>query len=416
MKILHTSDWHLGRSLYGRKRYTEFSQFLDWLIATIEQEQVDILLVAGDIFDTSTPSNYAQELYYRFLHQVSVTHCQHIVIIAGNHDSPSFLNAPKALLRALNVYVVGAAMDDPRDEVLVLKDRQDQPQAIICAVPYLREKDIRKVESGESIEDKGIKLIEGLKLHYAQVCDYAEQQQQVFQKQGMGRIPLIAMGHLFTAGGKTTDGDGVRELYVGSLAFMGQDVFPESIDYLALGHLHIPQWVASNERFRYSGAPLPMTFGELEQHKLVLLINFDGSKEPGKVEIKEIPVPSFQSLKQLRGSLEKIQEQLELLKKDDSAAWLEIIYEGKDVIADLWGLIEESIAGTRMEVLRIKNQLAINFNSMDGTEETLDDMDEYDVFEQCLQAYDIPEENRSELLLCYKEILQSLYEDDPNAI
>ena len=121
MKILHTSDWHLGRSLYGRKRYKEFSAFLDWLAQTIEDENVDALLVAGDVFDTSTPSNRAQELYYRFLCRVAASSCRHVVVVAGNHDSPSFLNAPKELLRALNVYVVGAVTESLEDEVIVLE-------------------------------------------------------------------------------------------------------------------------------------------------------------------------------------------------------------------------------------------------------------------------------------------------------
>ena len=153
MKILHTSDWHLGRSLYGRKRYDEFSAFLDWLTQTIENEGIDALLVAGDVFDTSTPSNRAQELYYRFLCRVSTSCCRHVVVIAGNHDSPSFLNAPKELLRALNVYVVGSMTDPLEDEVIVLH-KDEQPEAIVCAVPYLRDKDIRTVEPGETIDDK----------------------------------------------------------------------------------------------------------------------------------------------------------------------------------------------------------------------------------------------------------------------
>ncbi len=126
MKILHTSDWHLGRSLYGRKRYDEFSAFLDWLSNTIQEEGINALLVAGDIFDTSTPSNRAQELYYRFLCRVSASCCRHIVVIAGNHDSPTFLNAPKELLRVLNVYVVGAMTGKLEDEVIVLNDKQGE--------------------------------------------------------------------------------------------------------------------------------------------------------------------------------------------------------------------------------------------------------------------------------------------------
>ena len=203
MKILHTSDWHLGRSLYGRKRYDEFTAFLDWLSTRIENEKIDALLVAGDVFDTSTPSNRAQELYYRFLCRVSGSTCRHIVVISGNHDSPSFLNAPKELLRALNVYVVGSTTDNLKDEVIVLYDEQNEPQAIVCAVPYLRDKDIRIVEAGETIDDKNAKLINGLKNHYADVCTLAEHKQVEFQKNGYSGVPIIAMGHLFTAGGKT---------------------------------------------------------------------------------------------------------------------------------------------------------------------------------------------------------------------
>ena len=143
MKILHTSDWHIGRTLYGRRRYEEFEAFLAWLLATIEREQVAVLLVAGDVFDSSTPGIRAQELYYRFLCRVADSCCRHVVAIAGNHDSPSFLEAPRELLRALDVHVVGVSGDNPMDEVLVLRNQQNNPELIVCAVPYLRDRDIR---------------------------------------------------------------------------------------------------------------------------------------------------------------------------------------------------------------------------------------------------------------------------------
>ena len=149
MKILHTSDWHLGRSLYGKKRYEEASSFLNWLVSVIEEEGIDILLVAGDVFDNSTPSNRAQQLYYRFLSRVSGSCCGHIVVIAGNHDSPSFLTAPKELLCAMNVHVTGSA--DCSSEVLVLNDDRDHPMAVVCAVPYLRDRDMALVYEHEEV-------------------------------------------------------------------------------------------------------------------------------------------------------------------------------------------------------------------------------------------------------------------------
>ena len=270
MKLLHTSDWHIGRTLYGRKRYEEFEAFLTWLAQTIQKNEIDALLVAGDVFDTSAPSNRAQELYYRFLCRVAASSCRHVVVIAGNHDSPSFLNAPKELLKALDVHVIGSATADPEDEVLVLRNEQDNPELIVCAVPYLRDRDIRVAEAGESVEDKERKLIDGIRNHYAAVAALAEQKREEL---GVD-IPIVGMGHLFTAGGQTVDGDGVRELYVGSLAHVTAGIFPACFNYLALGHLHVPQMVNGSETIRYSGSPMPMGFGEAKQQKSVCQVEF----------------------------------------------------------------------------------------------------------------------------------------------
>jgi len=412
LKILHTSDWHLGRSLYGRKRYVEFTAFLDWLAQTIEDEKIDVLLVAGDVFDTSTPSNRAQELYYRFLCRVSTSCCRHVVIIGGNHDSPSFLNAPKALLHALNVHVVGAMTEQLIDELIVLRDAQDSPQAIVCAVPYLRDKDIRTVEAGESLDDKNAKLIHGLKNHYAEVCALAEQQRADFEAAGYPGVPIIGMGHLFTAGGKTLDGDGVRDLYVGSLAHVGADAFPASIDYLALGHLHVPQRVGSAEHIRYSGSPIAMGYGEAGQQKKVLIIAFDG----GHLAIKERSVPCFQALQRISGSLDEIRKKLLELKQAGSDAWLEIEYTGVRVAATLNEMIEEILPGSGLEVLSVKNRSVMERVAKSiASNETLDDLSVTDVFERCLDSYAVADDERVELTASYQEIVKTLQEEDRNA-
>ena len=411
MKILHTSDWHLGRSLYGRKRYEEFSAFLHWLSTTIESESIDALLVAGDIFDTSTPSNRAQELYYRFLCRVAGSCCRHIVVIAGNHDSPSFLDAPKELLRALNVYVVGAVSQDHEDEVLVLYDRQDRPEAIICAVPYLRDKDIRTVEPGETIDDKNMKLVLGLKHHYEKVCELAEEKRAACKKDGHRDIPIIGMGHLFTAGGKTVDGDGVRELYVGSLAHVGQNVFPAAMDYLALGHLHVPQTVGGSTHIRYCGSPIPMGYGEAAQEKKVIIVHFNATTPT----IEELAVPCFQPLERIVGSLDDIQSRLEQLKKDGSKAWLELEYTGSDITGNLREMLEETMVDSSMEIRRIKNKRLIErVISTIQENETLDDLDVQQVFTRCLDTFEIKPEEREQLIHSYNEIIKFLQEEDIN--
>jgi exonuclease SbcD len=366
------------------------------------------LLVAGDIFDTTTPSNRAQELYYKFLTRVANSDCRHIVIIAGNHDSPSFLNAPKSLLRALDVHVIGAICEQPDDEVLVLNDLTGLPELIVCAVPYLRDRDIRSVEAGESIDDKEQKLIDGIRQHYLDVCDLAEQKRQTLGSD----IPIIAMGHLFTAGGQTIDGDGVRELYVGSLAHVTAGIFPECIDYLALGHLHVPQKINDSELKRYSGSPLPMGFGEATQQKSVCLVVF--KKRVATLSL--INVPTFQKLQQIKGNWHNIETQLKALVATDNQTWLEIIYDGDDVLSDLRERLESLISGTDIELLKVKNNRIINrvLNRIDDNE-TLDDLNENDVFERCLNAHNMPIEQRPELLHAYQQILTQLVEDDTHA-
>ncbi len=406
MKVLHTSDWHLGRALYSRKRYDEFKVFLDWLAELIKIEKVDILMVAGDVFDSNTPSNRAQELYYQFLCQVSASCCRHIIITAGNHDSPTFLNAPQQLLKVLNIYVVGSLSENPADEVITLYDTDNKPEAVVCAVPYLRDRDIRSVESGESMEDKNARLIEGIRQHYADVGAIAEQRQKEY-----GAIPIIGMGHLFTAGGKTVVDDGVRELYVGFLAHVSTDVFPACFDYVALGHLHVAQIAGKFPHIRYCGSPLPMGFGEADQIKKVIIVEF-GNSTP---EIKEFHVPCFQSLKRISGNIAEIIDNIKKLADKDSTAWLEIIYTGTSVAADLREQTDEAVADTGLEILRIKNARIMDqiINKLKD-EETLDDLDVLEVFDRCLQAHDIMDEERPGLIQSYQEIINTLNEEEVN--
>ncbi|WP_245232642.1 exonuclease SbcCD subunit D C-terminal domain-containing protein [Thiorhodococcus minor] len=408
LRLLHTSDWHLGRSLYGRKRYDEFEAFLSWLVETITQERVEILVVAGDVFDTSAPSHRAQELYYRFLCQVAASACRHVVVVAGNHDSPSFLNAPKALLRALDVHVIGAATERPEDEVLVLADQTGAPELIVCAVPYLRDRDIRTAEAGETIDDKDRKLLEGIRSHYAQVAEIAERRRAELG----GRLPIVGMGHLFAAGGRTVEGDGVRELYVGSLAHVPAAIFPACLDYLALGHLHVPQKIGGAETARYSGSPIPMGFGEARQTKSLCLVELKGPE----ARVRPIEIPTFQRLERVHGDWETISARLLELTATQASAWLEVVYEGEEILSDLRQRLEQATGDTALEILRVKNDRVAErvLERMDA-EESLADLQVEAVFERCLAAHDVPDAQRPDLLSAHREILHALDETDPNA-
>ncbi len=407
MKILHTSDWHLGRMLYTKKRYEEFEKFLNWLIAFIDSQQIDALIVAGDIFDTTMPTNRAQELYYQFLHQASLTCCRHVVITGGNHDSPTFLNAPKLLLKTMHVHVVGEMCDTLADEVITLYNNQNMPEAIVCAVPFLRDRDVRNVEAGEAMEDKSQKLITGIAKHYEAVGQIAVEIQK-----NAGKIPIIGVGHLFTSGGKTSEGDGVKELYVGTLAHIAEDYFPACFDYLALGHLHIAQTVGKANNKRYSGSPIPMGFNEANQTKKVVVVEFANNE----TIIAEHEIPRFQQLHRISGNGDVIQQKIANLKANNSDAWLEVELTGNDFVGDLIEMVNTEIKDTNMIALLIKNrQIELQILRRANITETLEDLDTHDVFMRCLTANDITDENKTDLLLCFNEIVTEMDTNDFNA-
>jgi len=366
------------------------------------------LLVAGDVFDSTLPSHRAQELYYQFLSSLLKTCCRHVVVTGGNHDSPSLLNAPTGLLKALHINVIGSIKSESiRDEVITLTDLNGKPELIVCAVPYLRDKDIRTVEAGESMEDKARKLVEGIAGHYSEVAQIARE-----EKANHGEVPIVAMGHLFTSGGRTTEGDGVRDLYVGTLAHVGAGIFPDYFDYVALGHLHLAQQAGDFHHIRYSGSPIPMGFGEAGQEKKVILAEFAS----GEMKITEQSIPCFQQLVGISGDEDTITATMTELKEQGSSAWLEIDYNGKLSALELNQLITNLLDNSNLEVRRVKNRrIAEKILNRENDLETLDSLDLQDVFSRCLDAHDKIGEEREELLKTFSELLHSFNEKDLNA-
>lgn len=408
MKILHTSDWHIGSALYGRKRYDESEQFLHWLVETIKNHSIEALLVAGDIFDTSTPSNTAQELYYRFLNEVSRTTCRHVIVTGGNHDSPSFLDAPKALLKVFNVYVVGSTAEREEDEVLVLKDAHNNPEVIVCAVPFLRDRDVRQSNEGESYRDKENRLVEGIISHYQKVYEEACKERNELGKS----LPIIGMGHLFIAGSsiykRSGETNGERDLYVGSLGQVPADRLP-FFDYFALGHLHIPQKVAGYENIRYSGSPMVMNFDEIHQQKSVEIVDIHDQN----VDIQTVPVPAFRHFEQIKGDWDSIEANLKRLKEESFAGWVEVIYEGEEAIGNLRERVYKLVENTSIEVLKIQNTMLFNAVMKQYEKEVeLQDLNPLDVFDQCLTDHGIPDDQKVVLKRLFSEVCRQISEAD----
>ena len=368
----------------------------------MDAEHIDALVIAGDIFDTATPSPRSQAQYYQFLCRIAAGNCRHVIITAGNHDSPAFLDAPRDILRVLNVHVIGAARE-PADEVLLLRDRDGAPEAIICAVPYLRERDLRTADAGESPAEKAGKLLDGIRAHYAAAVAHAE----TLRAAHGADLPLIATGHLYTAGGQTSE---AHDHQIGTLTHVPASAFPAAIDYLALGHIHLAQRLDSNETRRYSGSPLPHTFAEAVQNKTVCLVTFQGRS----AAVRPLAVPDFQKRARLRGDLPALEAQINELAATGDNIWLEIHYEGEAVEGGLHDRLHALTADTPLEILRLKNErIRERVLTQNTDSETLDDLNPLDVFERCLAAHHIPADQRDALRQNYREILAGLDDDRP---
>ena len=340
MKILHTSDWHIGSTFFGKKRYEEYSEFFAWLLDFIQQNQIDVLLVSGDIFDTSLPSNTAQNLYYSFLVNLQKTPCKHVVITGGNHDSPSFLNAPKDLLKSFNIHVIGSVPQNIAEEIIAITINNEE--IVVLAVPFLRERDLQDIAITDNFETRAEKIIDAVKNHYARLTELA-------LKNKNPKSPLIAMGHLYIAGSHLEE-EGERELYIGSLAQISANIFPAEIDYAALGHIHSAQKIAKTEHIRYCGSPLAMNFSENKFTKKMFLL------ETGEtLKIQEIPIPEFQITRKICGNLTTIQEKIEEFKTLNQSVWLEIEYTGQEETFSK-DILFELVKDSKIEILKFKNQ------------------------------------------------------------
>ena len=397
MKLLHTSDWHLGRTLYSKKeRQDEHSAFLKWLLETIKEHSIDLLIVAGDIFDNASPGSSSQKMYYDFLINVHYSGCQNVVIIGGNHDSPSFLNAPKDILATLNVCVIGNSSENIEDEVIVVEDNEKNQVAIICAVPFLRERDISRFTEGETYSDRSKRIAENIKKHYEKVAEIAVIKRNSIDK----KIPIIATGHLSVAGGKTTEDDGVRETYIGNIECVGNEIFSPLFDYVALGHYHISSVIS--ETVRYCGSPIPMGFGEANQKKNVYIVDFKNDKP----NISTIEIPVFQKLESIRGDKSFINNRLSELKKSITSIWVEIIYDGNEVFPDFTTWVNEQIVNSNIEIIKLQNrQYLSEVLTQNENLQSLEELNKFEVFDKLLEKNSISDDQKEELKNTYREIL-----------
>lgn len=283
LKIIHTADWHLGQTFFGYDRETEQDAFLNWLADTLKEEQADVLLIAGDIFDVANPSASAQHRFFRFLKEAKAG-CPHlqIVIIAGNHDSAARLEAPSPLLDELNTTIVGFVKRKTTGEIdydsllCPLHNKEGKREALCLCVPYLRQGDYPPAE-----EEEENSFMAGVTRLYRQLTEHAKKQRQPNEA-------LIAMGHLYAGSAELSENDRSERVIIGGLESIPAEAFDESLAYTALGHIHKAQRIGGRDNVRYSGSPLPMSFSETRYNHQVVSILLENEEA---TEIKSIPIP-----------------------------------------------------------------------------------------------------------------------------
>lgn len=363
MRLVHTSDWHLGQRLHDRPRDFEHRRFLDWLIELLVRVQAEALVVAGDVFDSANPPAEAQRLYYEFL-----AACRRrlpeldIVIVGGNHDSPSRLDAPAEILRAVRVHIVGglpllgggpsrvgqpqrkpgveaaplsqpsaeqagteldaavAALDTER-AVIPLHRRGGEVAAWLVAVPYLRPSDLPSILTAEPLLQTGDPAADALartaRLEQAGaqlrgcVAGIYEELFAAARRQRQPGQALLAAGHCFLASTHTSL-DSERKIQLGNQLPLPVELFPPDVAYVALGHLHLAQCVAGREHIRYSGSPIPLALSEADYPHQVLVIDLDGE---ALTQIRPEPVPRSVELLRLPAEPRPLAEVLPLLQR-----------------------------------------------------------------------------------------------------
>jgi len=406
MKILHTADWHIGKVLHKHSLVPEMEMFLDWLIQLIESENIDLLLVSGDIFDIANPSVKDRGVYYRFLSRLIGTNTQ-VIITGGNHDSVGLIDAPQEILKHIKINVIGGAKPELKDELVEVYSENGDVQLVVAAVPFLRDKDLRNLHTDVEFDSRSEALKAGIAKHYEMLGELS--------KDLYPEIPAIAMGHLYARGVSTSESE--RDIHIGNAAAVESDIFPKQFDYVALGHIHRPQMIGKNPMIRYSGSPIALSFSEKEDQKCVLLTELESGKLS---EPKVIPVPKMRQLKKVFGNYDEVKEKLEKYAPDfELRSFVEIEITEDDFSALLLSNVEELISefSTNDNFTILKSKTSFKNGAKDTADlfergESIEDLKPMDVFEKLLESEEMPEVKSKMIKEAFIELLESIQQSD----
>ena len=387
MRLLHTSDWHLGQTLHNYERGYEHQHFLDWLLATLVAERIDVLLVAGDVFDNANPSAASQKQLYIFLRQARARlPALQMIVIAGNHDSAGRLEAPAPLLFDYGTHMLGHIVRDDAGQIdlerllLPLTGPNGEVQAWCLAVPFLRPGDVPKLPAGSGQDA----YLGGIALLYRQLTDLALARREPGQA-------IIAMGHCHMVGGEMSN-DSERRIVIGGTEMLPSGIFDPAIAYAALGHLHLAQAVGGQPHIRYCGSPIPLSFAEVGYQHQVLRIDLNGDAVR---EIAPIAIPRAVQLLRVPARpalIAQVLEELAALDVPDAPTeeqpFLEVRVRLDAPEPGLRARIEAALDGKPVRLAKIETSSEARGSAVDAEVMTLDRLEQLkpdDIFRQLYQ-------------------------------
>ena len=380
MRFLHTSDIHLGQRFHRRDRQREHSEYLAWLRDRFVETEADAVLIAGDVFDVASPPSYAREQLAGFVHDIRQAGGQ-LIILGGNHDSPLTLSEnlkPWSLLSAL--VIPSVAPEDAAANVHVISKRDGTPGMVLCAVPFIHERQIVRSVAGQSDEERRAMLANAIAQYYREIYDAA-----LAKRHMMGLdLPIVATGHLTLVGASLSES--VKEIYVGSLEALSTEMLPPA-DYVALGHIHRGMKVGGHDHIRYCGSPIALSFDELNRDKEVLVVHFG----PGRSrQIEALGVPRFQAMGRISAPIDELPAALDVYLAENPAdaerpTWLEVAITDAGYLPDLGERVGQLVEGRPVEVLRITSSRRGDASAgIESSPESLDELTPEQVFQSLL--------------------------------
>ena len=399
MKILHTADWHIGKKLHKHYLYEDFDLFINWLIKLIIEQEIEAILISGDVFDLANPSAEARKQYYRALLQLRKTNCQ-LIITGGNHDSPSMLDAPKEILNELNVTVIGGMPSKIEECLIPLQNKKGENELIVAAIPFLRDSDLRSIDEEVVYENRIEAIRKGIEATFTKAAKTS--------KDLYPELPVLAMGHLYAAGIESSDSE--RDIQIGNQAAFQASQFGTEFSYVALGHIHKPQRVNAQIPTFYSGSPLPLSFSERKDEKRLLLIDTENG-----FESESIAIPSFRKLIRISGSIAEIQQKLFSLESQGSLTNLiEVELKEENYDANLIAQLDDLVTNfeqANFEIVKhratFKNQLRES-GKLFESHQHLEDLKPQEVFQKLLAQHSYAEDVKEKVNIAFQELLEEV--------